>query len=91
MQSDALLHTPSAFWRILTAFWRGLDGERERLQSVQLGRADCADLPSIFPVSDLAAASVAAAGCALSELMSVRLGEPQPITVDKRQTSLWFA
>lgn len=91
MHSQALLQTPSPFWQFLTAFWRGLGGEAQQLQSVQLARADCPDLPSIFRVSDLAAASVAAAGCALSELVSGSLAGPHPVTVDKRQTSLWFA
>lgn len=91
MQSQALLHTTSPFWQILGAFWRGLDAGAEHLQAVQLDRADSPDLPSIFPVSDLAAASVAAAGCALTELMAARLQGPGPVTVDKRQASLWFA
>lgn len=91
MQSQALLHTTSPFWQILTAFWRGLGASTPHLPAVQLNRADSSDLPSIFPVSDLAAAAVAAAGCALSELMAARLTGPHPVTVDKRQASLWFA
>lgn len=46
-------------------------------------------LPSCWPVSELAAASVAAAAVALSDL--VGLGEPSPsISVSYRSASLWF-
>lgn len=52
-------------------------------------------LPSIYPVSDLAAASVAAAGLALAELVEARFGRPQAVsscvTVDRRLAAFWFA
>ena len=57
-------------------------------------------LPSLYPVSDLAAASVAAAGLALAELVEARFGRqsvpsspgPSPgVTVDRRLAAFWFA
>ena len=52
-------------------------------------------LPSVFPVSDLAAASIAAAGIAVSDLVAGRgstAGQPviPEVTVDRRLASLWF-
>lgn len=47
-------------------------------------------LPSVFAVSDLAAASVAAAGLAVSELMTACHGGAFPVCVDRRLSSLWF-
>jgi crotonobetainyl-CoA:carnitine CoA-transferase CaiB-like acyl-CoA transferase len=43
-------------------------------------------LPSAFAVTDVAAASVACAGLALSELLG-----GAPVTVDRRLTAFWFA
>ena len=48
---------------------------------------DPGDLPSVFAVSDFAAAAVAAAGAAIAELLS----PPTPqLMVSKRLASLWF-
>lgn len=46
-------------------------------------------LPSCWPVSDLAAASIAAAALAVSELVASRAASP-PISVSYRSASLWF-
>ena len=46
-------------------------------------------LPSCFPVSELAAASIAAAALAISELIGVSASAP-PVTVALRSASLWF-
>lgn len=48
-------------------------------------------LPSVFAVSELAAASVAANGLALASLLQGQLGDRPPIHVDRRLASLWFA
>ena len=48
-------------------------------------------LPSVFPVSDLAAASVAAAGLALAELVAARFGSRPAVAVDRRLAARWFA
>ncbi|OVZ60961.1 MULTISPECIES: CoA transferase [unclassified Pigmentiphaga] len=47
-------------------------------------------LPSIFPVTDLAAASVGAAGLAIAELVGQRHGSLPAVAVDRRLTSFWF-
>lgn len=47
-------------------------------------------LPSAYAVSDLAAASVSAAGEALSDLIAARHGTPAQVAVDRRLASFWF-
>ncbi|MTJ80789.1 MAG: acyl-CoA transferase [Telmatospirillum sp.] len=47
-------------------------------------------LPSLFPVSDLAAATVGAAGAAIAELIGISGGRPPSVAVDRRLASLWF-
>lgn len=46
-------------------------------------------LPSCWPVSDLAAASIAAAAIAVSQLVYLRAGSPS-LSVSYRSASLWF-
>lgn len=48
------------------------------------------ELPSTFAVSDLAAASVAAAGIAVAEYLAAFDGETRAVTVDRRLASFWF-
>jgi crotonobetainyl-CoA:carnitine CoA-transferase CaiB-like acyl-CoA transferase len=48
-------------------------------------------LPSVFAVTDLAAASVAAAGVAVSELLDAEGGAARRVVVDQRLASMWFA
>lgn len=48
-------------------------------------------LPSVFAVTELATASVAAAGIAASELLASDGGPVRPVTVDRRVASMWFA
>lgn len=48
-------------------------------------------LPSVFPVTELATASLAAAGIAVSELLALDGGPARPVTVDRRLASMWFA
>ena len=48
-------------------------------------------LPSVFPVSDLAAAAVASAGAAAAEWIQARFGTLPDVRVDRRLSSLWFA
>jgi len=47
-------------------------------------------LPSIFPVTDLAAATVGAAGLAVAELIGQRHGNLPTVAVDRRLASFWF-
>ncbi len=53
--------------------------------------AGSGDLPSAFAVSDLAVASVAAAGLAVAELTSARFGEVPAVQADRRLASFWFS
>ncbi|MGH1588100.1 hypothetical protein ACRBEV_06725 [Methylobacterium phyllosphaerae] len=46
-------------------------------------------LPSCFPVTELAAAAIGAAGLAVSELLG-SVGPPPAVTVDRRLASAWF-
>ncbi len=74
--------------RLLQAIWSAAGGDAAALERVRIVGSGI--LPSAFAVSDLAAASISAAGLALSELTS-RLGRPAPsVTVDRRLASLWF-
>ena len=48
-------------------------------------------LPSAFAVTDLACASIAAAGQAISELVNQHTGRLPEVEVDQRLASFWFA
>ena len=48
------------------------------------------NLPSCFPVTDLAIASLAAAGLALADLLAAAGDTSAPVTVDRRLASAWF-
>lgn len=48
-------------------------------------------LPSAFAVTDLASASIAAAGQAVSELLHQQTGRLPSLEVDRRLASFWFA
>jgi len=72
----------------LSAIWHGLGGDPASIARV--GFTGCGDLPSVFAVSDLASAAVAAAGAALAELIGEAFGERVTLSVDRRLASLWF-
>jgi hypothetical protein len=72
--------------RLLEEIYRALGGTAEaRARFTGAGAS-----PSAFAVSDLAAASIAAAGLALSELVGARGGPMPKVEVDRRLASLWF-
>jgi hypothetical protein len=48
------------------------------------------NLPSVFPVSDFAAAAVATAGIAIADFMTSAFGMRPHVAVDRRLASLWF-
>lgn len=73
----------SMFGEILAA----LDLPAEAAERVTFDGFD--RLPSCFPVSELAAASIGAAATAISELVASGEAAP-PVSVSYRQTSLWF-
>jgi hypothetical protein len=72
----------------LTAMWGALGGGTEVADSV--GFVDPGELPSVFAVSDFAAAAVGAAGAAIAELIGARFGDLPRVSVSKRLSSLWY-
>lgn len=80
--------SPTAFDRHAAAIWQALGGAPGALG--RLSMAGQGSLPSVFPVSDLAAASLGVAGLAMSELIGVIGGMPPAVSVDRRLASLWF-
>ncbi len=73
----------------LTTIWAALGGAPDGP-----GRADIVgdgQLPSAFPVTDLAGASVGAAALAVAELIAAHGGGEPAVTVDRRLASFWFA
>lgn len=49
------------------------------------------ELASVYAVTDLAIASLAAAGMAMAELIALQRGKKPSIQVDRRLASLWFS
>jgi hypothetical protein len=72
----------------LSAIWTSLGGAPDWLARLQiLGEGA---LPSVFAVTDLAAASVGAVCLAIAEFIAVCGGRAAQVTVDRRFASLWF-
>ncbi len=75
-------------WRAIAAdIWQALDGPSGALARLQLTGSDA--LPSCFPVTDLAVASIGTACLAVSELTAQGNLAPE-VSVDRRLASLWF-
>lgn len=72
----------------LREIWSVLGGDAGGLDAVRI--AGDGDLRSAFAVTDLATASIAAAGLAVAELNAARFGEMPAVRVDRRLASLWF-
>jgi crotonobetainyl-CoA:carnitine CoA-transferase CaiB-like acyl-CoA transferase len=72
----------------LGTVWAALRGGPEWLRQVQV--TGTGDLLSVFPVTDLAAASVGAACLAVAELIAARHAIRPGASVDRRLASLWF-
>lgn len=68
--------------------WTALGGLTDQLDRVSI--AGDGKLPSVYAVTDLASASVAAAGIALSELIESTTEKDTFVRVDRRLASLWF-
>lgn len=74
--------------RMSSEIWSALGGdEAAQARSTFSGRGD---LSAPFPVMDLAAASFAVAGLAVSELLRVAGHDAPDIAVDRRQAIAWF-
>jgi hypothetical protein len=74
---------------MLAEIWQALEGAPPLLSAVSLD-GDGA-LPSVFAASDLAQASVAAAGLALAELAQAAGGSLPAVGCDRRLASMWFS
>ena len=79
----------SPFGAMLREIWAAAGGRPAALDRVALSGSG--SLPSVFAVSDLAAASIAAAGLAISELIAAAGGPAPRVAVDRRLASFWFA
>jgi crotonobetainyl-CoA:carnitine CoA-transferase CaiB-like acyl-CoA transferase len=73
---------------MLDEIWRSLGG-LSRYASAVVFEGDGA-LPSAFAVSDLAAASIGAAGLAAAELFEAKAGGLGEVRVDRRLANYWF-
>lgn len=80
--------TAAAADRLLEDIWQAAGGAPPQTGALRFtGRGS---LPSVFAVSDLAAASIGAAALALAEWLSLD-GAPLPaVSVDRRLASMWF-
>lgn len=67
--------------------WQALDLPNAALD--RLGFRDTTALPSVFPVTDLAAGAIGVAALAISELLSSVHSAPA-VVIDRRLSSLWF-
>jgi hypothetical protein len=86
--SDETLPADSATAQsLVSAIWDTLDLPVSSLDGLHLERSDA--LPSVFPVTELAAATIGAASLAVSELVGLSSAAPA-VTVDRRLASLWF-
>lgn len=75
--------------KALPQIWTALGGDEARLPQVSESRAGA--LPSIYAVSDLAAATVGALGAAVAEYVATTTGDLPAVSVDRRLASQWFA
>jgi crotonobetainyl-CoA:carnitine CoA-transferase CaiB-like acyl-CoA transferase len=69
--------------------WTAIGGDAGAVDSVAFLASG--GLPSTFPVTDFAGATVATAALAIAELLEKRGGRPQSIAIDRRLASLWFS
>ncbi|QEI07488.1 acyl-CoA transferase [Pigmentiphaga aceris] len=72
----------------LPEIWQAMRGDAARLDDVSLSLAG--GLPSAFPVSMLAQATVGSAALALSEVIEAQGGMASQVKVDGRLASFWF-
>lgn len=75
--------------RMLAEIWRALEGAPAQLSPVRLTGGGA--LPSVFATSDLAQASVAAAGLAAADLVQACGGALPVVACDRRLASMWFS
>ncbi len=68
--------------------WSALAGPTEVLDHVEV--VGDGALPSVYRVTESAASTVAAAGAAIAEWVSIRNGSAPRVKVDRRLASMWF-
>ena len=73
---------------LTASIWNELGGDRALLESLRFDGDG--DLPSVFRVTDLASASVAAASLAIAELVTSCSGALPRVHIDRRLASFWF-
>jgi hypothetical protein len=74
--------------RLTQLIWSAIGGDPSGADGVTfVGEGG---LPAIFPVTDVASAAVATAALSLAELLQHANGDPVPVTIDRRLTSIWF-
>jgi CoA-transferase family III len=76
---------------MLREIWAALGGDVAKVAGLDF--TGTGDLPSVFAVSELAAASVGAAALAAAELIAAGNGggPPPKVSVDRRLSSMWFS
>ena len=87
-QVDPAIPAAAASRELLATIWQAAGGAFPAVDRVGFSAAGA--LASVFAVTDLAAASVAAAGLAVSELVSTYGGAAPRVSVDRRRASFWF-
>ncbi|WP_019938827.1 CoA transferase [Bordetella sp. FB-8] len=75
--------------KLLETIWTSLGGKADQARQVEFTAQGA--LPSAFPVTDLAASSMAAAGLALDELRQAAGHGACRFVVDRRLASFWFS
>ncbi len=79
---------PATLDILLADIWRAVGGNIDVLDKVAvIGKGD---LPSIYPVTDLAVAAIAVAGLSIAELSGNVASLIPEVVVDRRLASLWF-
>lgn len=73
---------------MMSELWHAVGGEPSLIDRVQVNGQG--SLPSVFAVSDFAAAVIGTVGLALAEWTGARSGVLPDVTVDRRLASLWF-
>ena len=73
---------------IACELWAAAGGDPAFIDNLEV--TGSGSLPSVFPVSDLAAAAVGCAGLAVAELIAARFGVAPGVRVDRRLCSIWF-
>ncbi len=74
--------------RLARLAWQAVGGETGASDEVVF--TSPGGLPSVFPVTDVASASIAVAGLSIAKLVQDAHGHHASVTVDRRLSSIWF-